>query len=161
MDKETITGISEFITSLGALKPQDTQKLVHDFQRTRFQKFKSEANSGRDLSPDTKNAIRSFSDELVKHNFSPVGNGLARRIHNKVSDLFQYPPNNPAFLGADICEMIQLLANDVDLYANLTVEITGSCNVHCEVSLATFLILSSSAFDGRYDHIIEKFKVGV
>jgi len=159
-----INEIIKFTTSVAALKPQDTQKLVHVFLKNSFQQFKSQADSGLDLSPNTKNAINSFANELSKHDFSPVGGALVRRICEKVSTLLQYPLNNPVSrrsLGVAICEIIQLLAEDIDLYVMLTLDaFAGPRIVHCEVSLATFFILSPSAFEGWYDHIIEKLKVG-
>jgi len=158
-----INEVIKFTTSVVALKPRDTQKLVHAFLKNSFQQFKSQANSGLDLSPDTKNAINSFANELSKHDFSPVGGALVRRICEKVSTLLQYPltPMSRRSLGAAICEIIQLLAEDVDLYVMLTLDaFVGLRIVHCKVSLATFFILSPSAFEGWYDHIIEKLKVG-
>jgi len=71
-----INEVIKFTTSVAALKPRDTQKLVHVFLKNSFQQFKSQADSGLDLSPDTKNAINSFANELSKHDFSPVGGAL-------------------------------------------------------------------------------------
>jgi len=158
-----INKVIKFTTSVVALKPRDTQKLVHAFLKNSFQQFKSQADSGLDLSPDTKNVINSFANELSKHNFSPVRGALVRRICEKVSTLLQYSltPVSRWSLGAAICEIIQLLAKDIDLYVMLTLDaFAGPRIVHCEVSLATFFILSPGAFEGWYDHIIEKLKVG-
>jgi len=82
-----INEVIKFTTSVAALKPRDTQKVVHVFLKNSFQQFKSQADSGLDLSPNTKNAINSFANELSKHDFSPVGGALVRHIRKKVSTL--------------------------------------------------------------------------
>lgn len=163
VDNLTIAEIREFLTSVTALKFRDTQKLINAFLKDWLGEFKSQADSGNELSPEITNAIQSFANDLLIHKFSPVGNQLVRHIRDKVFILLQRPPNNTVScqpLGAPICEMIHLLAADVDFYTMLTLDtFTGPRIVHCEASLATFLILSPGVFESRYDRIIEQLRV--
>ena len=156
VDVGTNAAIKSFLDYVKDSSPQTASKILTEFCRDCVSKLRTQADSKSGLCMAQAEALAS---KLNKYEF-PGWKKSISVILAKFQELAGCrDPNKYQRLVADISKELSILQYSASFFTSLVNTPKTLGTLHCEISLATFFILSPGEFEGKYDAIVKELKV--
>lgn len=153
---ETTNSIKSFLDYVKDSSPQTASKILTEFYRNCISKLQKQTDSKGDACMAQAEAL---ARNLNKYDF-PGWQKSISVILAKFQELAGCRDRNEyQCLVADISKELSILQYSASFFTSLINTPKTLGTLHCEVSLATFLILSPGEFEGKYDTIVKELEV--